>query len=308
MNKIERNRIKNNIINKLEEILEQVENLSHYPNKIPQIDIDIVMGNVRTLYEQFYALNKTNSRLLPDDEPNIIISKPEDAPKTKEVLFQQPEITPEMEALEVELLETSLPEPTEEEVAGEEQVTPKSEIEIPVENIAEPINEPVETTKEPEVEIIPETKELKPQTLESLFDIEPEAKETKELKENQTPDLFAQSQASQATIASKYKSETISINDRLQKNKQDKSIGLRMQKNPIKDLKTAIGINEKFLFINELFKGNMKDYTDTILRLNDMTHLAEAKDILDSLFQKYNWDPTSLPYQTFMSYIERKLV
>jgi hypothetical protein len=308
MNKIERNRIKNNIINKLEEILEQVENLSHYPNKIPQIDIDIVMGNVRTLYEQFYALNKTNSRLLPDDESNIIISKPEEAPKTKEVPFQQPEITPEMEALEVELLETSLPEP-EEEVAVEEQVISeplKSEIEIPVENIAEPLIEMEKIAKEPEAEIIPETKVLKPQTLESLFDIEPKAKETKELKENKTPDLFAQS--SQTTIAGKYKNETISINDRLQKNKQDKSIGLRMQKNPIKDLKTAIGINEKFLFINELFKGNMKDYTDTILRLNDMTHLEDAKDILDGLFQKYNWDPTSLPYQTFMSYIERKLV
>ena len=79
-----------------------------------------------------------------------------------------------------------------------------------------------------------------------------------------------------------------------------------MQRNAIKDLKAAIGINEKFLFINELFKGNMKEYNDSIFKLNEYKSLEEAVQFLDELKEKHKWDSDMVAYLTLNDFVERK--
>ena len=39
---------------------------------------------------------------------------------------------------------------------------------------------------------------------------------------------------------------------------EDRSLAAKLQQNPVQDLKAAIGINDKFLFVNELFGGSME--------------------------------------------------
>jgi len=63
--------------------------------------------------------------------------------------------------------------------------------------------------------------------------------------------------------------------------KQDELITSVMHNKPISDIGAAIGINDKFYFIRELFSGDSKAYQDTIRRLNGAVSLGEAMKILD---------------------------
>ena len=66
-----------------------------------------------------------------------------------------------------------------------------------------------------------------------------------------------------------------SINDRLKESKIELSDTLTDA--PIKDLKKAIGINDRFLFINELFRGDEAMYERSIKTINNFTILPEAQ-------------------------------
>ncbi len=99
------------------------------------------------------------------------------------------------------------------------------------------------------------------------------------------------SEYSNRTIGDQYmKEEDDSLHQRISGEKEDKSIGTRMQTHPITNLKEAIGVNEKFLFINELFGGNIEDYREAIARLNDMEDMKAAFDYLNQLGRDYSWD------------------
>ncbi|MDZ7742619.1 MAG: hypothetical protein U5Q03_12925 [Bacteroidota bacterium] len=79
-----------------------------------------------------------------------------------------------------------------------------------------------------------------------------------------------------------------------------------MQQNKIKDLKDAIGINEKFLFINDLFDGNMQDYNNAIENINSMGTMEQADSVINKLKEKYNWKVKPDAVNHFMSYVERR--
>ncbi len=50
---------------------------------------------------------------------------------------------------------------------------------------------------------------------------------------------------------------------------------------PVTDIAEAIGINDRFYYIRELFSGDAAAYSDTIRRLNGAESLGEAMRILD---------------------------
>ena len=54
--------------------------------------------------------------------------------------------------------------------------------------------------------------------------------------------------------------------------------------------KIAININDKFRFINELFKINSKEYEVAIEQLNTVNSMDEANAYLRGLKTIYNWD------------------
>jgi hypothetical protein len=118
----------------------------------------------------------------------------------------------------------------------------------------------------------------------------------KDLQQNKTkpqkkssPDLFS----SDNTLADKFKEEKKSLNEKLSDAAADKSIASKLQKNPIKDLKTAIGINEKFMFVNELFEGSLQKYNENINSLNSFKNKAEAMKLLEILKDEFSWKAES---------------
>ncbi len=72
------------------------------------------------------------------------------------------------------------------------------------------------------------------------------------------------------------------------------------------DLRASIGINEKFLFINELFDGDMRIYDEAIQKLNTSTTVAQADLLLLDLKIVYNWDSESPTVKKFVELVRRK--
>ena len=71
---------------------------------------------------------------------------------------------------------------------------------------------------------------------------------------------------------------------------QDPRLADRIQQNKISDIKAAIGINDKFLFINELFAGDLKDYNQSIDQLNLASNYHGAISAFNQFKEQFGWD------------------
>ncbi len=88
-------------------------------------------------------------------------------------------------------------------------------------------------------------------------------------------------------------------------NKKRYSDNLRI---PVKDIKSSIGLNEKFLFINQLFKGDSVTYNAVVDRLNTSSSIGAAMDFIQSLAESNNWETHSESAKSFIDIIERRFL
>lgn len=72
------------------------------------------------------------------------------------------------------------------------------------------------------------------------------------------------------------------------------------------DLRTSIGVNEKFMFINDLFSGNLREYTEFVQTLNNAPSLDEAMGIIENTKDLRRWVSNSQSYTTLVDVIRRK--
>jgi hypothetical protein len=83
----------------------------------------------------------------------------------------------------------------------------------------------------------------------------------------------------------------------------------KLGKQPIKDLTNAIGLNEKFLFMNDLFDGENDKYKEAIETINNFSAFIEADEYINnSLKDQFNWDMTSVSTQKFIILIQRRFL
>ncbi len=101
--------------------------------------------------------------------------------------------------------------------------------------------------------------------------------------------------------------EKVSVLDKISENQQSESVAEKIQKDKTTSLKLAIGINDKFYFINELFDGNMKEYNDTIDKLDSFETLNDAYEYMNSLIEKYKWAKDSDAYVQLTGFIDKQL-
>lgn len=96
-----------------------------------------------------------------------------------------------------------------------------------------------------------------------------------------------------------------SIADKLSEQK-DPSLGDKMQQHQIIDIRTAIGINDKFLFVNELFSGNLQEYNQAVEQLNKANNHADATIIFESLHIKNKWENKNEAVKKLKTIVNRK--
>jgi len=97
------------------------------------------------------------------------------------------------------------------------------------------------------------------------------------------------------------------INEIISPSNENTSVADTLEKGGVSDLHAAIGINERFLFINELFDGDDEAYKSAINQLNDFLHLPEAlKYVRAELSDRYTWDQEQESTISFYSLIEKR--
>lgn len=70
-----------------------------------------------------------------------------------------------------------------------------------------------------------------------------------------------------------------------------------------KDLKSAVGLNDRFRFVNELFGGNSPEFNTAVNQLESMESMEEAEDYLERLSGVYQWDKNGPAYEDFIQLV-----
>ena len=98
----------------------------------------------------------------------------------------------------------------------------------------------------------------------------------------------------------------VSLNDTFKENaNQQASIAKKLEGSPISDLKKNISLNQRFQFCKDLFKGNNQEYELMLEKLNN-TNRDEAMRILQTLRDKYSWNPESMAAKDFTDLVNRR--
>jgi len=96
-----------------------------------------------------------------------------------------------------------------------------------------------------------------------------------------------------------------SLNDRLKQEKTE--LAQVLKDTPIKDLRKGIGINDRFTFVNELFRGDTAMYERSIKTINNFHIFSEAEYwISRELKYKLGWDETKDVVQQFYYLVRRR--
>jgi hypothetical protein len=84
-------------------------------------------------------------------------------------------------------------------------------------------------------------------------------------------------------LADQFSDMPESFNEKLSSLKHDEGVIDMLKSKPVSNLGEAIGINDKFLFIREIFNGSLESYNTTISRLETAATFGEAREIIGGL-------------------------
>jgi hypothetical protein len=96
-----------------------------------------------------------------------------------------------------------------------------------------------------------------------------------------------------------------SLNDKLRADVMELAAALK--DSPVRELKKAIGVNDRFVFINELFRGDEVMYERSIKTINNFRILPEAEYWIErELKIKLGWDDGREITQHFYQLVRRR--
>lgn len=239
---------RNEILLHIEQIIktldEQQQRLQSFTREIPALENDVMLRQIRQLYEYALQLEKAPAEITPEPvtaAPEPVASTPP-PPASIEELHESPSEHIMLEALKTE--------------------TSADDV-IPVAGI--------------------KPRKVKGDVNSVMFKDEPTL-----------GDRFEGSQSLHAKIASAPMAS---------------SVAAHLQHKPISDLKKAIGLNEKFLFINQLFDGNLQVYNQVIDHINSCPNKEAAEEyIQNTLVQQFGWDIQSTSCRLFLEMVERRFL
>lgn len=89
---------------------------------------------------------------------------------------------------------------------------------------------------------------------------------------------------------------------------EDNSLAAKLQRTPVTDIRAALGINDKMMIINDLFKGSVERFNKSIDALNEFPTLSGARIYLSELQIELQWDVESLAYALLYDLVERRFI
>ncbi|SFN50545.1 hypothetical protein SAMN05428949_3060 [Chitinophaga sp. YR627] len=96
-----------------------------------------------------------------------------------------------------------------------------------------------------------------------------------------------------------------SLNDRWRQSHTE--VADRLGDMPVKDLRQAIGINDKFQFIQELFRGDVDTYERSVRTINELHSLQEAEYWIErELKIRQGWDDENRTVRQFYNLVKKR--
>lgn len=313
------------INNKLSELSEQFKKISS-SDEIHLIDVDILLGMMREIYVKTNLLKEPTTdekvtgtpvpaqytQAIPMEQPSVQVKAPGTI-STTTLHTQDAAVSIETQPESEQSNKPASPEYTDvlpDTMPEEEHLQPK--ISNPVMEIPLPLQEMTPSQPEhlqPQHEIMQQETEI----------VQPEAERYPQHKETDLPDtspmhsyyapkppVHQQELFGNGSLSDKYKTVAPSINDRVHQGKADHTLADKINLTPISDIKSAIGINEKFQFINELFEGSAQLYNEAIALLNNCTNAEAAHTLFHDYQNRNNWDTENNAFLRFREYVERR--
>ncbi|PIP54270.1 MAG: hypothetical protein COX07_06265 [Bacteroidetes bacterium CG23_combo_of_CG06-09_8_20_14_all_32_9] len=242
----------NQKISHIIEMLEEAKELIAKNNgeNINNINKDIALEKIRTAYDRLLKVKTTITE--------TVIESEETAVKTPEV--QEPEIN----TIENTVMDFS---------NNSEKCIIENESEIEHETI----DEPIVVDKKKNIEIQP-----------TLFDKEiiatltPPDEKTKLLKKEKITETKTHSLENSKTLSDKYREiNTKTLSDVITNSNHKKDFPVNKKLQPVKNIKSAISINDRVMFMHDIFDNNSAIYNNTIDEINNMKNLDEAMAYLN---------------------------
>ena len=123
-----------------------------------------------------------------------------------------------------------------------------------------------------------------------------ESEVTAASEEAQSSDLFTK-------LASKHQAE--SLNEQFET--AASNLAEELKSSPIKDLKSAIGVNQRVTFIFELFENDSANFDSALNKINAFGDFNEAEQyIATELWSKYRWDEKEPLATEFKELVKRR--
>ena len=335
----ETNNEQNSVIFQIEEVLNKMSNqvgfLIRNKKLINQLDLDLLMENTRKLYDTLCSV-KCNMDVdsIPMEVQEFRNSGDEEFVAEDELEneeLESDEIEDEYEEFESDF-EDDIEEDLEDEFRNsgvqefrgmeteeyedvdelEDEEMEGDEIEDEYEEFESDFEEDIEEDLEEDF-CASETQEFKDMETEELEGYEGEdevdEQELDDSKSSELEDSVPQEAEDSGIRAYKkvYTIEPHTLGDKLEA-AEDTSLAARLQRKPVADLAAAIGINDKFLLLNELFGGSMEKYNKSIRALNNFSTLLGAKTYMSELQIEFQWDCESDAYKKLDNLVERRFM
>jgi len=254
--------------------------------KKPEVSVDTVIPAERQHADSAASVYSRNLSRTP--EPLPATPEPETAPEPE--FETRPEIKPEPESV--------IPEEREPEVVSKPEFNPEPTTENPFHTTAESsyIEKPPQATVES-----PYNERPIQATTESPYKEEPVQSAAEK------PYAVLNSDSTTAMLADKFSTGNKSLSETMASSQAQGGMGSRLLYQPITDLSSGIGLNDKFSFISELFSNNPTVYEEAISRINKAVNADEANWIL----QKYHtsdWDRKEEMLARLKDFVKRRFI
>ena len=306
----------NRLIPLMDKLGEQVENVVMKPEGISLIEKELLKDTLKRLFETADGLPVVSVLDAPANTHQHETVMPSPVPSNKtntvaaSVLSTLKDFVAQQDQPEPEPVHT--PEVNHQTIV---QDADGSFIQQEVSAILQPFNKmPAQTAGnenvEPvaaEVSVIETTPAMT--SVEAVVNLTPQVKSPVEEKvvETRAKHLYAAAQfEEQATVAAKY-SAPETLGDKVMGNAAPRRVADQLQAAPLADLKTSIGINERFAFINELFGGDQQLYFQSLDRIHLFQSYDDAKSYLrDELSSHLNWSARPERARQFDELVKRR--
>ena len=177
-----------------------------------------------------------------------------------------------------------------------QQIAPQPKMEPIAAPVFERVVQRVETVVE--AHVIERMVEPVVQKQEAIFDQKIESVTAK------VNEPIAPKEPENVRLNEKLASEQKSLNDHAQSNK---SVLDHHQNSRIEGITGAISLNQRFLFTNNLFGGNIQAFSHALEELELCKDFSEAKElILKKYVPRYMWDITGAEAEEFIDIIKRR--